>query len=638
MITTHKILFITLSLIIVMASAISATNENGAEFEIIIRQKPVEIEKYFEITRDTVKALVGKSLSILIVNLVMDIDVERADSQSVDFSVHMVTFGPSPFNQAKTFRVEMGLPARIENIPGKNGSSYQILISPRQLIQIDTANCTFDPSISGVFQFDPSANFDLYYVKGTLADFHWNTIKSYLETDYEQFQKALNLATTGKINFFLCPCAIPSINWDKRFGYMIDPGRSDIYAIYAHEFASVDPILPNMLRLLQLWGYAPPFLVEGIAGYFDFANYEIKKARLSKKLPGIASLLTASGYYACEPKLAETVAASFIKYLADSYGISKIKQIYEKSDDLTLQMNLEKAYALPLDSLEKYWNKYIDTVTVLRRHYDFYGARAGAIYNASKQIEYYEEMAKLDSTNRDSINTWEKLAPLYYQYGHYYKAVEAYQRLIKIDSVLPVYYQILGNLLLYDGKYDAAMKTLDTVYMLDSEYATSHLLQAKILAIRGDTLEAIKLAGEYYPVEKSNVGKVEFLLFLGKMYGQKGKNYDSAMANQYFSDAYAWAADIVSKAADDPAHKLRAGLACLGLREFDKAENYLEIASFTEFRSLFIGEVLIAFGNLYDLRGNHEKAMEYYRKCLTYPLAVYQHDLCNKYIDTPYKN
>ena len=618
------------------ASALSAAN--GVEFELIVRQKPAALDKYFEIDRDTINVLTGRKIKTFLVNANLDIAVATADSQKVEFTVHLTTIGATPYMQAERFSVEYNLPARIENIPGKNNSLYQLLISPRGRVTLDTALCIHDPEIESQYASDPSANFNFYFIKNSLADFHWNNIKNYIETDYVRFRDALEISTTGKINLYLTPCASPSINWDKRFGYAIDPGRSSIYTIYNHDYVSVDAILPNILRLFRVWGYAPPFLVEGLAGYFDFSLYEMRKIKAPGNLPEIKKILTTSGYLTADPHAAEVTAASFVKYLADTYGIGKVKSLYERSDDLTILPVMEEIYGRPIDSLQSLWRHYIDTLSLNRAIFDFYANRAGAIFQFDRQIEYYQEMTKYDQTRADSADTWKKLALTYYQYGHYYQAEEGYRRLIAIDSARAVYFQILGILLLIDGRYDQSWKAFDSVCTIDTTYATARLLQARIMAVRGDTAGAVKTAQNYYSMEKSIPGKIEFLLFLGKMLGARGKNYDSTLANRYYSDALTWALHLVNKAPDDPAQKLRAGLAYLGLKEYDNGAQFLESALFTEQRSYYRGEAVLALGNLYDLKKDRRRAIEYYQEGLKNPLAVYQRELCMKYIDKPYSN
>ncbi|RKX17031.1 MAG: hypothetical protein DRP51_11540, partial [Candidatus Zixiibacteriota bacterium] len=377
--------------------------DEAIRFELIVRQKPAMVDNYYEIRRDTIEVLVGHSLYNLLVNMSLDIKVESIDSLSVEFTNHLTTIGQTPYNFAKRYKVEYNLPARVENIPGKNGSIYQLLISPRELINIDPENCPFVTGAESQFKNSPSANFDFYFLPNSLADFDWNVIKGYLEADFVQFRDALGISLTNKITYYLTPCPLNTVNWDKRFGYVIDPGRSRIMALYSHDFISSEAILSNMLVLLRQWGYAPPFLLEGLAGYFEFNTYEIKNIKNRGEIPPLNSMLTSSGYYSADPQTTEIISASFIKFLADSYGIGKVKELYNKSDDLYLQKNMESIFGQPLDSLEANWSYYVDTVSNSRGLFDFYASRAGALFKSDLQITYYEEMLKLDATHRDSI-------------------------------------------------------------------------------------------------------------------------------------------------------------------------------------------------------------------------------------------
>jgi len=615
----------------------SDNTSRGVEFELIVRQQPELIDKYFEITRDTIDVVVGDRLHTVLVNMGLDIEIEKTDSQSVVFNCQLVTFGPNPYNYAKRYKIELNLPARIDNIPGKNNSVYQLLISPRKFIEIDTVSCTSRPGVEGHFNVDPSANFDIYFVKGSLGDFRWNNIKNYLEADYKAFQNTFNISTTGKIAIFLCPCPSLTINWDKRFGYGLDPGRSNIYTIYSHDFISTDALLPNMLRLFQIWGYAPPFLVEGIAGYFDFTAYRIKKLKEEKSIPDIKKILTTSGYYASEPISTEITAASFVKYLIRRFGIGRIQTLYRQSDDLTLFKNLKNIYDFPLDSLQKDWLTFIDTVQLSRQMFDHYAGRAYAIGQVEQQIEYLEEMVKYDNNRYDSIDTRTKLASIYYQTGDYYKALEGYKYLQKIDSPTALNWQIQGNLYLINGEYDSAWQAFDSACLLDTTFSAARLLQAKILFLKGDIRAAIKLAEDFYEKEQSVPGKIEFLLFLGKLYGSTGENQNSEKAERYFSDAAVWASDMMAKVPDDPVYKLRTGLAYFGLKQYHDARQYLELAYFTEQRAYHVGRILLNLGMLYDALGDHDMAVEYYQTCLASPSAEYHRELCRQYIEKPYK-
>ncbi len=409
------------TVILLLLSALSAFggDYDGVEFELIVRQKPQLIDNYYEVMRDTLKAPLGVSLNSFQVNFSLEINVTAIDSPFVNFDCHLITIGSKPYTLARRHRIEYNLPARLEDIPGKNGSVYQVLISPRRPLTLDTTSCPYNPTVPGQFIMNPSANFDFYFIEGALADYNWKQTRDYLEAEYVRFRNALDITAPGKVTYYLCPCPVRTVHWDDRFGYAIDPGRAAIYALYGHQFISCDGILTNMVKLLKLWGYAPPLIVEGLAGYFEFTQYETKQLAKEGRLPDLRDLLTTAGYYAADPQAAELTSASFIKYLADAYGINKVRQWYEQADDLTIARSFKTIFEMSLDSAQSEWRVYVDTISVTRDMFDFYAARSGALLRRPTQQHYLEKMQAYDSDRADTVGTWTRLALLYYQNGDY---------------------------------------------------------------------------------------------------------------------------------------------------------------------------------------------------------------------------
>ncbi|MFH2035804.1 MAG: hypothetical protein ABIJ45_05320 [Candidatus Zixiibacteriota bacterium] len=634
-----KWLIILISSMIILPGWLMAESEsfNGVQFEITVRQKPVGYDKYFEIVRDTFNVLEGQKSSGFVTNMNLDIELLKMDSQSVTINTFLTTVGKDIYHKSDKYKIEYNLPARFENIPGKKGSVYQLLISPRQRIAIDTS-CTYQTGDNQQFTISPSPNFDIHYVPYSLGEFHWTNVRTYLEEDFELFRKAFDIQISNKINVYLVPCPSNSIVWDRRFGYSLTPGRKNVYAIYNHNFASIDAILPNLMILYHSWGYAPPLLAEGIASYFDFPQYKMKKLKNAGEIPSLNDLLTSAGYFSADPSKSEIVAASFCKYLADAYGVNKIKELYNISDDLNIKKNLELLYERPLNDLQTEWLNYVDTLRIKRELYDHYTRKASILYRSNEQIEYLVKMAESDTTRYDSVDTWSKLATVYYQYGEFYKAIDGYKLLMKLDRPTPLFKLILGNLYMINGAYDSAYAILDTVYREDSTRATAKLLQAQIEALRGDTARALEIAESYFPKEQTAGGKTEFLLFLGDILNTPGTYMDTSKAQGYFKDALTWSKDMMTQVPNEPAHKLRAGMACLGLKRYAEAQGYLEVSLFTEKRTYFLARTLLNMGNLFDATGNHDRAIDYYREALELPLADFDRIACLYYIDHPYKN
>ncbi len=637
--TMRKLLLTLISasvLLIMSFCSSSAQTADGLELELIVRQKPAYMDKYFEVIRDTADIIVGTSQNIFITNMSLNINVTAVDSNFAEFDLHLVTIGSKPYSTAERFHIEYNLPARIENIPGKEGSVYQLLVSPRNKIALDTAGCSYGLGQDFPFKSDPSANFEYYFIPNTLADFRWNSLKTYLESEFTQYEKLFNLSLTSRINLFLYPCPMKNVHWDKRFGYMLDPSRNTIYAIYSHTYISSESILADMFALLRLWGYAPPFILEGLGGYMDFNTYEMKKIMADGTVPQIKDMLTSSGYYAADAHVAEVTAGSFVKYLADQYGPTRVKNWYQHSDDLSILKNLQDIFKLPLDSLQNGWVNYIDTLHFMRAQFDFYAGRAGVLLQVDKQFEYLDQMIQYDEHRADSVDTWRKLAGLCFQTGQYYRARDAYERLIKLDSARASYFQIIGNIDLINGEYDSADVMYDRVMAIDSEYVTSQLQKAEIKAIRGDTAGAIKLAEDYYGREKSTPGKISFLLFLGQIKKAPGAWYDSAAAESDFNDALYWAQQLMEKSNDDPTPRFWAGMALFGLGDLNEAKAHLETALFLETRTFYLGDILMTLGKIADLQDDRQRALGFYQQALNEPISVHNHELCTLYTKQPY--
>jgi len=224
----------------------------------------------------------------------------------------------------------------------------------------------------------------------------------------------------------------------------------------------------------------------------------------------------------------------------------------------------------------------------------------------------------------------------YYQTGKYYEAEEGYRLLTRLDSSLPVYWQVIGNLNIINGNLDVAWSAFDSVFSHDTTYVSAKLLQAEIMSMQGDTAGAIELAEKYYSFENSPPAKIEFLLLLGRLYEGKGKNYDSTKASRSFSDALAWCREMIKKVPNDPAYKFRAGMAYIGLGQYSEANDFLELAWFTERRAYFMGHILLERGMVNDLLGNRHEAIKFYQDCLDWPSASQHQVLSRQYINKPF--
>jgi tetratricopeptide (TPR) repeat protein len=82
---------------------------------------------------------------------------------------------------------------------------------------------------------------------------------------------------------------------------------------------------------------------------------------------------------------------------------------------------------------------------------------------------------------------------------------------------------------------------------------------------------------------------------------------------------------------------LRAAEGYIGLGSADTALVYLEVADFLETRPYYVGRVLIAYGNAYDLVGMRDRAVQEYRRVLDLKSSYPSIEAARMYLKTPYR-
>ncbi|MEA3296924.1 MAG: hypothetical protein U9R56_03585, partial [candidate division Zixibacteria bacterium] len=354
-------LFITIAFLICTGNTVA---ENGIEGAISIYQTDSSKTGDVLLFSDTVQFIKGLTASGFLIAFSIDIDVTEIDSVRTWFTVHLVTLGPPANTYSRNFTVEYGLPARITNIKGKNEANYTLVISPLAKIDIDTSFCPYDHLAEGTFEYTPSANMDIYYMPNSLGDFFWSVARGLLEERYRQFQSLFNFSLPGKYSVYLCPCFLPSVIWDRRFGIATNPTRGTAHAIYTQALNAADPFVVIHTAVLRNYGYSPLFLSEGLANYLSFAIFDMKEILQQGRTPRIADLLHTYSYLTADAYLADRTSASFVTFLIDKYGFPRFRRLYKAADDLNLTVEIEETYNTSIGELEENWREYVDTVTV----------------------------------------------------------------------------------------------------------------------------------------------------------------------------------------------------------------------------------------------------------------------------------
>lgn len=598
---------------------------------IVIEKKPLQIQE-------------GTKTTCFIVNFTLDLTVLRSDSGFFDCEFSLTTLGPQPQAIVKEFRCLPGGVYFVDDVRGKNNTLYRVAIAPISVdsTETDAAECDFDFHQEGVWNLDPSGNFYLYFVPKSLADARWNLIKEFMETGFRLFKKSFGLEYSVHTNFFLSPCRLQGVVWDKRMGYAIDPVRSNGFVMYGHGLNTVDPIPACLIQAYHCLGYAPPVLAEGMAGYFEAVHYYAQQAKGKGQLPSLSKLYKSVDYYAL-PRLDNlTAAASFVRYLLDTYGLDKFLSFYRSATDLTIADRMQAIYGKSPDELEKEWHHLLDTTTYSFNQMKYFYVQERWLYREKGMKTFLAEMKSRMRSYKDSVYVMSEEGSYQYLKGQYKEAQADYQDMIRLLPNSSEYRIFYGNLLMVDGEYDSAAVIFRQALLID----TTAKLALNRLAENFYWQNALDSAEVYYrrdvEGDQSLMNQVASAIALGELALIK---HDSVAATEQYRHALKCMNKIAQYGLTDPTFLMRfgqshLGLAMCGKSQLKSAQSYLESALYFEvhpMRPVFVTRILLELGKLADLQGYRNEAVDYYKQALTFPIQPAMAKQIETYLKTPFR-
>ncbi len=141
------------------------------------------------------------------------------------------------------------------------------------------------------------------------------------------------------------------------------------HEVHVNALGFPHPVIKHELvhAMAAPWGGTPfgvPLsvgVVEGLAvaadNPFDELTLHEWAAAMKKKalLPDVASLMSAQGFYGAPPSRAYATAGSFLRYLAETRGKDRLRDLYRDAD-------FQRAYGEPLSKLAADYVTFLDTV------------------------------------------------------------------------------------------------------------------------------------------------------------------------------------------------------------------------------------------------------------------------------------
>ncbi|MCK5124765.1 MAG: tetratricopeptide repeat protein [candidate division Zixibacteria bacterium] len=599
------------------------------QFEVTVRERDTAGD-YKLVAKQPLTITENVKNTSFISNFTLDLSASYNDSGFYLCEFSLYTIGPHSQTLYKKFQSFPGGVYFVDNVRLKNQVVYRVGISPLSIdsVSSDLSDCGFNFREEGVWRFDPSAHFDLYFVNQTLGDARWNQVRDYLELNYKDFKKRFDPTFPGKVNCFLSPCILPEVTWDERSGYAIDPARFNCMMLYSGSYNTIDPFPVFLVRIYRFMGYAPPLLSEGLAGYYDFPHYYARKLKQDSELPPLSMTLKSIDYYSLPGHNNISIASSFSKFLIDSYGFNQFKQLYEKATDLTLAGSFEEIYKKPLEVLEDEWHSTLDTVSIGINHFRYYYERDEYIYNKAGMNRFLDEFKSVITTTNDTLFVYAKEAWNRYMDGEFDSAITIYQKLLPMDPTNNTYNMVYGNLMLIDGRYDSAIAIYDNLYSIDSSMKTIFYKKGEAYLRNGNLDSATAYFRKDLEEGSSPLSQASSGIWMGRISLAAG---DTTMARDYYADALDEMEQIYQFGKARPAFLLRLGQAHLGLAMCDKtplatAKSFLEQAKYFEVhptRVIFGTRILHELGKIADLEGRRDEAISYYQEAMTYSLSPF---------------
>ncbi len=620
-----------------LALAGQADAVEGLRASLSIHQRDLGQEQDVLLHVDTNDFLVDVEATGFATCLSMSVKVTGLDSLGARFQVHVFTLEAQSNNYSRSFEVEYGLPARIDNILGKDNSQLSLTVVPISRVDIDTGFCGYLHQSAEDFRFDPTAHLDIHFVPQSLADFYWGSIKGLMEDEYRRFDQLARFNLPGKYHLYACPCKIKSVIWDDRFGMMVDPTRSALFSIYTKDFNSTYPFLVNQAAIFRKYGYAPAFLSEGFANYLSFAVHGMKKLLAEGNAVPLDDLLDTYGFNRADAAVADLSSATFVRYLIEKYNISTFLKLYKRANDLNLRESLQAVYQKSPSELESEWLQYVDTLQIQFKQALYYANQAETMLDEASMVSYARELLPLAGSRADSLEALALQARAFFFNGEYYAASEHQEKRLSMDSTSASGWMGLAAYRMMNGEFDRAAENLERARRLDSSSQVIAFNRAFNYMLKGDEETAAEIYQNIITTPGLSGTQTESRVMLGNILLGSGDEAERSQAMTYFSEVISSLSAQSTRHNPSPSQSMWQGICHLGLGDTGSAQEFLATALFLETRPFYLGMIELWLGKVADVRGEHDVAREHYGRVMALPAAIYTQDEARKLIETPYR-
>lgn len=555
-----------------------------------------------EILEDrTIRLIDDLETSAFLANFTLTLKPRIIDNSTANIAVNWYGLPPDLENGFKEVQLEFQKTAplvEVGEIKCKNDLSFKIFLKGNKIAE-ESLVCTEDPYDTTLFKTDNSVHFYFTFIKNSLADYFWNSNKSYLENEYERYKKTFGFTHAGsRLNYFYCSCPLNQVAWDSGALYALNTAKNSMYTIYNQNQKDISHPALNVYLFYYYWGYAPRFIVEGAGGFYTLNYFKAAKLKKQKKLYPLKSLIWAKDYNQKNRAIAYWQSASFVRYLIDTYGELKFQEFYREVHEFNFESVIQKHYNKSLAEIESDWLKFIEFYRPYKEDLIYFAKQSTGFREYKKALELYLGLFKIYPTSPEVLPS---LGNAHYLVGNYPEAQKVYQRWSNLDTAKAERYFVLGNVSWVAGDVKTAKFAYQKACQKDTVFAVNYINLAKVyraLSQKDSALYYIELA------EKKRLDPPEACeLFLAQI-----KNYaekkDTLKTRENFQKAKNAAAILVQTKPEEAWPYLKLGEVYLAFgavdtAKLDSAEFYLKLAEFLEDRPYYYGQILLNLGKTY---------------------------------------
>ncbi|EQB62628.1 MAG: Tetratricopeptide repeat protein [candidate division Zixibacteria bacterium RBG-1] len=579
-----------------------------------------------EILEDrTIRLIDDLETSAFLANFTLTLKPRLSDDSTATITVNWYGLPPELENGFKEIPLEFEKTApftEVGEIKCKNDLSFKIFLKGNKVVE-ESLDCTENPLDTTLWKTDNSIHFYFTYMKNSLADYFWNSNKSYLENEYERYKEILGFTPAGKLNYFYCSCPINQVVWDSGSFYALNLAKNSIYGIYNQNHKDISHPGLNLFLYYYYWGYAPKFIAEGAAGYYTLNHFIAGKLKKKKKLYPLKSLIWARDYNRKNREIAYWQSASLVRYIIETYGAPKFREFYQEVHEFNFETVLQKHYNKSLAEIESDWLKFIEFYRPYKHDLVYFGKQSTGFREYQKALELYQDLFKIYPSSPEVLPS---LGNAYYLVGNYPEAQKVYRRWSDRDTTKAERFFILGNLSWLVGDIKTAQFAYRKACQLDTVFAVNYINLGKVywtLGQKDSALSYFDLA-EKKQLEPSEA--CEFFLAQIKRYLEEK---DSLKVSENFQRAKNAAGRLIQTKAEEPWGYLKLGEAYLiiGAQDtalLDSAEIYLKHSEFLEDRPYYYGQILLDLGKTYLAKQQPDSAKTVLQQVIKLPSGFYE--------------